>query len=80
MQQNNSISLQSKDNLKEAKMANTNTSKVANVFSKMWNPLRTLTKPEIERMITNAQHGDDVRMQLVFSQIEQLSPIYQVCI
>ena len=61
-------------------MANTNTSKVANVFSKMWNPLRTLTKPEIERMITNAQHGDDVRMQLVFSQIEQLSPIYQVSI
>ena len=61
-------------------MANTNTSKVANVFSKMWNPLRTLTKPEIERMIINAQHGDDVRMQLVFSQIEQLSPIYQVCI
>ena len=61
-------------------MANTNTSKVANVFSKMFNPLRMLTKPEIERMITNWHHGDDVRMQLVFSQIEMQSPIYQVCI
>ena len=57
-------------------MANTSTTKVANVFSKLWNPLRTLTKPEIERMMSDANHGDDVRMQLVFSQIELQSAIY----
>ena len=61
-------------------MANTSVQKVENVFSKMFNPLRTLTKPQIERMVTDWHHGDDVRMQLVFSQIEIQSPIYQVCI
>lgn len=61
-------------------MANTPTTKVANVFSKLFNPLRMLTKPQIERMISDWHHGDDVRMQLVFSQIETQSAIYQVCI
>lgn len=61
-------------------MANTPVQKVANVFSKMFNPLRMLTKPQIERMVNNWHHGDDVRMQMVFSQIEIQSPIYQVCI
>lgn len=51
-------------------MANTPVEKVANVFSKMFNPLRMLTKPQIERMVNNWHHGDDVRMQMVFSQIE----------
>lgn len=56
------------------------TQKVANVFSKMFNPLRSLTKPQIERMVNDWHHGDDTRMQMVFSQIEVQSPIYQVCI
>lgn len=54
--------------------------KVANAFSKVWNPLRVLTKPQLERMLENYHHGSDVRMQVLFSQIEQLSPIYSVCI
>jgi phage gp29-like protein len=61
-------------------MANTPVEKVANVFSKLFNPLRSLTKPQIERMVTNWHHGDDVRMQMVFSEIETQSSIYQVCI
>lgn len=61
-------------------MANTSIQKVANVFSKMFNPLRTLTKPQIERMVNDWHHGDDCRMQMIFSQIEIQSPIYQVCI
>lgn len=48
-------------------MANTPTNKIANVFNKIFNPLRVLTKPQIERMIDNYRHGDDVRLQLVFS-------------
>jgi len=59
---------------------NTPVEKVANVFSKMFNPLRSLTKPQIERMVTNWHHGDDVRMQMVFAEIETQSSIYQVCI
>ena len=62
------------------KMANTPIQKVANVFSKMFNPLRSLTKTQIERMVNNWHHGDDVRMQMVFSEIETQSSIYQVCI
>lgn len=62
------------------KMANTPIEKVANVFSKMFNPLRSLTKTQIERMVNNWHHGDDVRMQMVFSEIETQSSIYQVCI
>ena len=54
--------------------------KVQNVFSVMFNPLRSLTKTQIERMVNNWHHGDDVRMQMVFSEIEVQSPIYQVCI
>ena len=61
-------------------MANTSIEKVSNVFSKLFNPLRSLTKTQIERMIQNYHHGDDVRMQMVFSEIEVQSPIYQVCI
>lgn len=61
-------------------MANTPIDKVANVFSKLFNPLRSLTKRQIERMVENWHHGDDVRMQMVFSEIEVQSPIYQVCI
>lgn len=61
-------------------MANTSIDKVANVFSKLFNPLRSLTKTQIERMVNNWHHGDDVRMQMVFSEIEVQSPIYQVCI
>lgn len=57
-------------------MANTSIEKVANVFSKMFNPLRTLTKPQIEKMINDWHHGDDVRLQMVFSQIEMQSSIY----
>lgn len=61
-------------------MAETSVQKVANVFSKIFNPLRSLTKPQIERMVNDSKHGDDCRLQMVFSEIEQQSPIYQVCI
>ena len=43
-------------------MANMSIEKVANVFSKLFNPLRTLTKPQIEKMITDWHHGADVRL------------------
>lgn len=56
------------------------TMKVANIFSKMWNPLRNLSRPEIERMIRNSEHGDDVRLQIAYSEIEKRSSIYSVCV
>lgn len=59
---------------------NTTIQKVASAYSKIFNPLRFLTKPQIERMIVDWQHGSDVQLQLVFTQVETMSPIYQVCI
>lgn len=47
-------------------MANTNIQKVANAYSKIFNPLRFLTKPQIERMTADWQHGSDVTLQVVF--------------
>lgn len=54
--------------------------KINSIFSKLYNPLAYLNKPEIERLFQNAKHGDDVLLQAVFSEVENLSPIYQVCI
>ena len=59
---------------------NMTTEKVANVFSRVFNPLRQLTKPQIEKMWNDSLHGADVKLQVLFSQIEVMAPIYQVCI
>ena len=59
---------------------NMTTEKVANVFSKIFNPLRLMTKPQIEKMWNDSLHGADVKLQVLFSQIEVMAPIYQVCI
>lgn len=56
------------------------TTKAQDIFSKTFNPLRWLSKPQIEQMISNWLRGDDVLIQAVFSQVEMQSPIYQVCI
>lgn len=57
-----------------------NAQKVASVWSRLFNPLRSLTKTQIERMVEDMHHGDDVRAQLVFSEIEAQSDIYHLCI
>lgn len=44
------------------------------------NPLRLLTKQEIERMLDNARHGNDVRLQIAFTEVEKNTPVFQVCI
>lgn len=56
------------------------TSHVANVFCQLYNPLAHLTGTEVERLMMDARHGDDVRLQAIFAQIEQRTPIYHVCI
>lgn len=54
--------------------------KVRSIFSTVMNPLRGLTKPQIERLLIDMKHGNDAVLQGVFSEIEIVSPIYQVCI
>lgn len=57
-----------------------NISKVASVWTKFFNPLRDLTKPQIERLVVDTHHGDDVRLQVIFSEMEAQSDIYHLCI
>lgn len=59
---------------------NNKTAHVMNVFQTMYNPLAHLTGTEVERLMMDARHGDDVRLQAIFAQIEQRTPIYHVCI
>lgn len=54
--------------------------KIANVWNKMMSPLRGLTQQQITQMLENARHGNDVRMQLSFFEMERQTPIYQVCL
>lgn len=54
--------------------------KIANVWAKMMSPLRGLTQQQITQMLENARHGNDVRMQLAFFEMERQTPIYQVCL
>lgn len=54
--------------------------KLANDFIAQMNPLRGLTKPQIEQMLDNAKRGNDIRLQVAFSEIERNMPIFGVCI
>jgi phage gp29-like protein len=54
--------------------------KIANIWAKTMSPLRGLTQQQITQMLENARHGNDVRMQLAFFEMERQTPIYQVCL
>lgn len=57
-----------------------NIKKVVNAFEKYQNPLRGLTTLQIDQMMQNAKHGNDIRLQTAFYEIERQTPIFQVCI
>lgn len=61
------------DNFNEVK-------KVTNAWMHFTNPLRSLTAPEIERLLNNARLGDDVRLQLAYYEIERSTPVFSTCI
>lgn len=54
--------------------------KVTNAWTHFTNPLRSLTAPEIERLLNNARLGDDVRLQLAYYEIERSTPVFSTCI
>lgn len=61
-------------------MAANSTKKILDVWQRFTNPLRSLTQPEIERMMENARFGNDARLQIAFDQIEKTFPILQICL
>lgn len=58
----------------------TEVQKVANAWMHWTNPLRNLTSTEIERLLTAARLGDDIKLQLAYYEIERSTPIFSVCI
>lgn len=63
-----------------AKEKQTKNSKIAQDWTVCVNPLRGLTRQQIEHMLYNARIGDDVKLQIAFKEIERNMPIFGICI
>ena len=62
-------------------MAKANKStKAMNAWELNMNPLRNLTSNQIEWMLDLARHGNDVKLQTAFYQMERTMPIFSICI
>ena len=55
-------------------------SKALNAWEISMNPLRNITSDQIEWMLDLARHGNDVRLQTAFYQMERTMPIFSICI
>jgi phage gp29-like protein len=53
-----------------------------NTLLKNWNlytnPLRNLTRPQIDMMIDASKRGNDTRLQIAFEQMEKIMPIFSM--
>lgn len=49
-------------------------------FSATLNPLRGMTKPQIDNMLDASRKGNDARLQVAFELVEQNMPIFGICI
>ena len=54
--------------------------KVCNAFAKAFNPLRGLTQSGINALIENVRRGNDVKLQVAFAAMEQITPIFGICL
>ena len=62
-------------------MAKTSTNfKLVNAFAMSFNPLRGLTQSGINALIENVRRGNDVRLQVAFAAMEQVTPIFGICL
>ena len=62
-------------------MAKTQTTgALTNAFAKAFNPLRGLTQSGINALIENVRRGNDVRLQVAFAAMEQVTPIFGICL
>lgn len=58
----------------------TNTGKTLHAWELCMNPLRGLTKPQIDSMLQQARCGNDARLQIAFQELERNMPIFGICI
>ena len=57
-----------------------NTGKTLHAWELCMNPLRGLTKPQIDSMLQQARCGNDARLQIAFQELERNMPIFGICI
>ena len=57
-----------------------NTGKTLHAWELCMNPLRGLTKPQIDSMLQQARCGNDARLQVAFQELERNMPIFGICI
>lgn len=63
-----------------AKTTTNKLSKALNAWELNMNPLRSLTANQIEVLLEQSKHGNDVRLQTAFYQMERTMPIFSICI
>lgn len=56
------------------------TKKLQNAAALFSNPLRFLTQSQIERLLEMYRRGQDVKLQLMFKEIESVMPLFGICI
>lgn len=61
-------------------MATQKTQSILKNFSAQMNPLRGLTKNQIDNLLEQSRKGNDARLQVAFEQVEQNMPIFGICI
>lgn len=54
--------------------------KVADAWAIATNPLRNLNSNQIDRLLSDARSGHDIRLQVAFAEMERQTPIFAVCI
>lgn len=54
--------------------------KASNAWSTNMNPLNNLTSTQITQLIEQMRHGNDIRLQTAFYQMEKTTPIFGICI
>ena len=54
--------------------------KALNAWQIYTNPLRYMTKPQLDQMFDYQRHGNDARLQIAFYEMERTMPIYGVCL
>lgn len=67
-------------NIRNNTQPRSKTAKITSWVETFMNPLAGMTKTSIEQMLEQKRFGNDTQLQIAYSQIEQLMPIFGITI
>ena len=67
-------------NINNSSQPKSKTAKITSWVETFMNPLAGMTKTSIEQMYTQKRFGNDTQLQIAYSQIESLMPIFGITI